>query len=204
MFRVFVKVSAIILLLVGAAYCDYFNRVHKNYPYQAGVDEALNQFPRAKADWLAQLQLTKQEPPNERSEIVKVIDPGEHGDAWYIMYDETNDLVDIKSPHLSFYKTSIYTSYKGPTLGPSHESLKSIAAAPLGDGYYLVISWSPYKGYNMIKHTDKPFEFEKFNCSTFIEPITQSCPDQWPEIEKRTKTLNERIAASKYRPKELQ
>ena len=103
--------------------------------------------------------------------ILKQVSSGEIGDASYIVYDESDEIANPHGLHLQFWIKRL--SHASPTM-IQMDFLQSIM---FDEHYYWIIEKGVSRTYALQKIGDE-IRVIQWNCSSFISPLTQACPEQ--------------------------
>lgn len=123
--------------------------------------------------------------------ILKYLSGLEAGHPEYIVYDESDDIANIRSIHLPFWLARIHLENTQIETSP-------ISAIQLEGHYYWIRVQNNGSGY-ALRTIDGKNTFIRWNCSVFKEPITEVCPDQLQTDLQGNVTLNHDYVSANLR-----
>ena len=146
--------------------------VDHTYPSQKSIAEMNQVFAENKAQWQEQVANTPRDGTNPKFLVLKEM-PFDVPETWAFVYDESDEIAIRRGLHLPFWKTRVsqYGDFSTTAIG-------HILAWNLEGHFYWIIKDSADNGYALERH-GSDYKVVQRNCSTFIEPITSVCPDQW-------------------------
>lgn len=89
-----------------------------------------------------------------------------------IVYDPEDEIKNVRGLHLPFWRAQI--EHLSSTIQP----MGHVFAHQIDGHFYWLYVHSSTNGYALEKRGTE-YKIIKWNCSTFVEPVTQACPDQW-------------------------
>lgn len=146
--------------------------VDHTYPSQKSIAEMNQVFAENKAQWQEQVANTPRDGTNPKFLVLKEM-PFDVPKTWAFVYDESDEIAIRRGLHLPFWKTRVsqYGDFSLTAIG-------HILARHLEGHFYWIIEDNAGNGYSLERH-GSDYKVVQRNCSTFIDPITSACPDQW-------------------------
>jgi hypothetical protein len=163
-------IIAIAVVMMGLIMMGY--NPGRTYPSQESIAEMNQAFVENKAQWEQQVANTPRDGTNPKFIILKQM-PFDVPEQWFFVYDESDEIAIPRGLHLPFLKSQVSQAGEYSLTAMGH-----ILAQHIEGHFYWIISMGGNNGYALERHGND-YKIVQWNCSTFVEPITSACPDQW-------------------------